>query len=121
MIQMYSGGRNRHEKKLLTESQQMFMDSKTKVEVLKMKIMKVKGVVSSQASPERGLESSGGEAGRKALFFQSPECRMAILKYRIDVEARLMQGAKSIMKANPNDRKMWQTVSGWVWFKSQEY
>lgn len=111
MIQVYSGAKNRQDRKLLTEAQQMFSDSKTKVEVLKMKIMKIKG---PQSTPERTAESTGGhEAGSrsKAQFFQSPEGRMAILRYRIDVETRLMQGAKSIMKANPNDRKMWQTVS----------
>ena len=114
MIQVYSGAKNRQDRKLLTEAQQMFTDSKTKVEVLRMKIMKIKGVVGTQASPDRTLDHQGnGEAGfkSKALFFQSPEGRIAILRYRIDVETRLMQGAKSIMKANPNDRKMWQTVS----------
>lgn len=114
MILVYSGAKNRHERKLLSEAQQMFTDSKTKVEVLKMKVLKIKGVANAQASPERTLESAGtGEVGGRsnAQFFQSPEGRMAILRYRIDVETRLMQGAKSIMKANPSDRKMWQTVS----------
>lgn len=114
MIQMYST-KGRHDRKLLTEAQQMFSDSKTKVEVLKMKILKVKGVA---ASPERSLDASvaGDSSGSKskAQFFQSPEGRLAILRYRIDVETRLMQGAKSIMKANPTDKKMWQTVSACV-------
>lgn len=119
MITVYSGAKNRQERKLLTEAQQMFTDSKTKVEVLKMKIMKIKG----PPTPERTSESASGAAGAateagsrsKAQYFQTPEGRVAILRYRIDVETRLMQGAKSIMKANPNDRKMWQTVSGDVW------
>lgn len=110
MIQVCS--KSRHDRKLLTEAQQMFSDSKMKVEVLKMKIMKIKGVAQA-TSPERNLEASGtGEASRsKTQYFQSPEGRLAILRYRIDVETRLMQGAKSIMKANPADKKMWQTVS----------
>lgn len=83
MIQMYSKSKNRHEKKLLTEAQQMFSDSKTKVEVLRMKIMKIKGVANAQASPERTLESSGtGEAGSR-VFSQTPEGRIAILRYRV--------------------------------------
>ncbi len=114
MILVYSGIKNRQEKRLLSEAQQMFSDSKIKVEVLRMKIMKIKGVANAQASPERTLESSGtGEAGSrsKAMFSQTPDGRLAILRYRIDVETRLMQGARTIMKANPNDRKSWQTVS----------
>ena len=117
MIQMYSSGKNRHDRKLLIEAQQMFSDSKQKVEVLRMKIMKIKGVANTQASPERTLESSGtGEAGSrsKAQYFQSPEGRLAMLRYRIDVETRLMQGAKSIMKANPTDKKLSQTVSFYI-------
>ena len=114
MILMYSGAKSRHDRKLLTEAQQMFSDSKTKVEVLKMKIMKIKGVVQAQASPERSLEHSQGtesvSRASKNQFFQTPEGRLSMLRYRIDVETRLMQGAKSIMKANPADKKMWQTV-----------
>lgn len=109
MIQMYSNAKSRQDRKLLTEAQQMFSDSKTKVEVLKMKIMKIKGVANTQASPERTLETSG--TGESKQFFHSPEGRVAILRYRIDVETRLMQGANSIMKANPNDKKLLQTVS----------
>lgn len=110
-MQVYSNAKNRHDRKLLVEAQQLFSDSKTKVEVLRMKIMKCKGV--PQASPERSLEASGGhgENRSKAQFFQSPEGRLAMLRYRIDVETRLMQGAKTIMKANPADKKSWQTVS----------
>lgn len=114
MIQVYSSGKNRQDRKLLIEAQQMLSDSKQKVEVLRMKIMKIKGVANAQASPERTLESAGtGEAGSrsKAQFFQSPEGRLAMLRYRIDVETRLMQGAKSIMKANLTDKKLSQTVS----------
>ena len=112
MIQMYSAGKSRHDRKLLTEAQQMFSDSKTKVEVLKMKIMKIKGVAQqTQASPERTLEVSSDSAGGKSKSFQSPEGRVSTLRYRIDVETRLMQGARSIMKANPTDKKMWMTVS----------
>lgn len=116
MIHVYSGTKSRTDRKLLTDAQQMFSDSKTKVEVLRMKIMKIKGVASSQPSPDRALESSGegacssGSSRSKAQFSQSPEGRVSVLRYRIDVETRLMQGAKSIMKANPNDKKSGQTV-----------
>ena len=36
---------------------------------------------------------------------------MALLKYRINVETRVMQGAKSIIEVNQNDRESVQTVN----------
>ena len=130
MILMYSNSKSRQDRNRLTEAQQLLSDSKTKVEVLRMKIMKIKAVANSQQqSPsDRGLESSGGASesggaggdgsqnnvGRpKATSLQTPEGRINILNYRIDVERRLMKGAASIMMvANPNDKKSGQTVSG---------
>ena len=126
LIHVYSGTKGKSDRKMLSDSQQMFAESKTKVEVLRMKIMKMKGVVGTQQSPDRALESSSGSAGEaaalgyasgsyngkfRAQFNPSPEARMSLLRYKCGVETRLLQGAKSIMKANPNDRKSGQTVS----------
>jgi len=125
MIHMYSSSKSRQDRNRLTEAQQLQSDSKTKVEVLRMKIMKIKAVAAnSHQSPDRGLESSGGalESGgagdasqnnvsgkSKASSSQTP---INVLNYRIDVERRLMKGATSIMMvANPNDKKSGQTVS----------
>ena len=98
-----------------------------------MKIMRIKGVSGSQQqSPDRGLESSGNalESGgvtdgsysnsrsKIVSSSQTPEGRIGLLRYRIDVETRLMEGANTIMKvANPNDKKSGQTVS-WLLFTS---
>ena len=94
MIRMYTNSKSRQDRKLLTEAQQMLNDSKTKVEVLKMKILRVRGLVSAQ---EKQTEDG------------KPEMRVALLRYRVDVETRLMHGAKSIMKANL-DRRSYQSV-----------
>ena len=100
MILMYSNAKSRHDRKLHTEAQQMLSDSKTKVEVLKMKIRRLKGIV------DKPQEKDGIAPSQS-----SPENRVSMLRYRIDVETRLMQGARGIMKANPNDRKCSQSVS----------
>lgn len=102
MIQMYSKSKSRQDRKLFSEAQQMLNDSKTKVEVLKMMVMRLKGQVQAQ-SPDRHVED------RKNRL-STPEGRISMLRYRIDVESRLLQGAKSIMKANP-DRKSWQSAN----------
>ena len=99
MITMYTNPKTKHEKKLLNEAQQMLSDSKTKVEVLKMKIMRL-NVMSSVHKDEEG-ENEQSQKFSKSAPAQSPEGRISMLRYRIDVETRLMHGAKSIIRANP--------------------
>ena len=102
MIRMYSNSKSKQDRKLLSEAQQMLNDSKTKVEVLRMRLLRAQSLVSVQ-SPSRQVED-----GKSRM--SSPEGRVGMLRYRIDVESRLLKGAKSIMKANP-DKKSWQSVS----------
>ncbi len=103
MIHVYSNSKSRKDRQLLSEAQQMLSDSRQKIEVLRMKIMRIKATMAA-GSPSRHVD----EAGRNRLAM--PEWRVRQLKYRIEVESRLLQGAKSIMKANP-DRKSWNSVS----------
>ena len=102
MIRLYSNSKSRQDRKLLNEAQQMLGDSKMKMEVLRMRLLRAQSLVSAQ-SPSRHVEDGKTKVS-------SPGDRIALLRYRIDVESRLLQGAKSIMKANP-DKKSWQSVS----------
>ena len=106
MIKVYSGAKSKSDRKLLNDAQQMLNDSRTKVEVLRMSIMKMKALMNAA-----DVEGQNQKSGVKGAMSQTPEARLSLLRYRIDVESRLMQGARSIMKANPNDRKSWQSVS----------
>ena len=106
---MYTNPKNKHEKKLLNEAQQMLSDSKTKVEVLKMKIMRLNVMSSAHKDEERETERS--QKLSKSAPAQTPEGRVSMLRYRVDVETRLMEGAKSIIKANPKAKSS-QSVSG---------
>lgn len=99
MITMYTNPKSKHERKLLNEAQQMLSDSKTKVEVLRMKIMRL-NVMGSSHKDEEG-ENERSQKVSKPTASHSPEGRVSMLRYRIDVETRLMQGARSIIKANP--------------------
>ena len=99
MMRMYSNPKSSKDRKLLSEAQQMYSDSKTKVEVLRMKIMRMQNTVTS---PEKGTDDQ--------MVLSTPEGRTAYLRHRIDVESRLIEGAKKIMKANP-DKKAYSSVS----------
>ena len=116
MIKVYSRAKSRSDRKMLDDAQQMLNDSRTKVEVLRMSIMKMKAVMNAADA-----EGQNQKSGVKGAMSQTPETRLSLLRYRVDVESRLMQGAKSIMKANPNDRKSWQSVSVLVLFCYRMY
>lgn len=103
MMRMYSNAKSSKDRKLLSEAQQMYSDSKTKVEVLRMRIMRMQGQQASVTSPDK-LDDP---LGRNLL--STPEGRVAYLRYRVDVESRLIEGAKKIMKANP-DKKAYSSA-----------
>ena len=104
MIKVYSNAKSRHDRKLLSDAQQVLNDSRTKIEVLRMNIIRLKSVMNSG-------ETEGSSQRSMGSVPQTPDARIALLRYRVDVETRLMQGARSIMKANPHDKKNWQSVS----------
>lgn len=103
MMKMYSNAKSSKDRKLLVEAQQMYSDSRTKIEVLRMRIMKTKSTLSS--SPDKGDENQFGKN-----LLSKPEGRVAYIRYRIEVESRLIEGAKKIMRANPNSKAI-STVS----------
>ncbi len=102
MIKAYSGRKGRIDRKLFVDAQQVLSDSRAKIEVLRMNIIKLKAVVHS---------SKEADSSKPGPMSQTPLARIEMLRYRIDVETRLMQGARSIIKANPTDKKSMQSVS----------
>lgn len=99
MIRMYANSKGNKDRKIYNEAQQMLLDSKTKIEVLRMKILRVKGQVATDKSSEEAKAN-----------ISTPEGRVALLRHRIDVETRLMQGARNIQRAQL-DRKSNLSVS----------
>lgn len=106
MIRTFTRARTKQDRALLSKAQQMLADSRTKVEVLKMRILKLKS--------ENAQASAGDADEKKRSFANSPEGRISVLRYRVDVETRLLQGARSIIKAQSDkkaDRKNVEMVS----------
>ncbi|KAM4720600.1 LOW QUALITY PROTEIN: serine/threonine-protein kinase N2 [Anableps anableps] len=82
------------DRKMLATAQQMLQDSRTKIELLRMQIIKV-----SQA------RDGGGSLGPNEEIISPLELRVAELMHRMKIESAVAEGAKNVVK-QLNDRKI---------------
>ncbi|CAH1785990.1 unnamed protein product [Owenia fusiformis] len=93
MIQMYSHGSSR-DKKLLAEAQQMLIDAKTKIDIIRMQILKA-----NQGSGDGDSNSDGMESATSVKTHATPlDLRVEELRHHMRIESAIMDGAKNVIK-----------------------
>jgi len=90
MISMYSGGGPSKDKKMLAEAQQMLSDSKTKIEIIRMQILKVQQLA--------GHVEDQDDYQSKPEPLSPVELRIEELRHHLRIEKAVSDGSNNAIK-----------------------
>ncbi|KAH9507371.1 Serine/threonine-protein kinase N2 [Bulinus truncatus] len=93
MISMYSTGSSR-DKKMLAEAQQMLSDAKTKIEIIRMQMLKV----------TQDCAEMNSRDGKSSEVLSPLDLRLEELRHHIKIESAVADGAKNVIRTLQNSK-----------------
>ena len=108
MLQMLQAKDNKS-KKMIADAEQMLEDSKIKIDVIKMNILRERqNEKNANETPDQALNQN-----RASLHEKSLEHRVDDIRHHIDIETRVAEGARNMLKhfLINSDKKGIQEVS----------
>lgn len=118
MLAMYNAsGSKKKDSKLIAEAQQMLEDSKTKIEIIRMALLREQQQGVPSGREDGVLSGAGGkENAAPGLGLSHLELRIEDVRHHIEIESRVIQGAKNMIKflqKSGHDKKGLVEVGGY--------
>ncbi|XP_031561876.1 serine/threonine-protein kinase N2-like isoform X2 [Actinia tenebrosa] len=100
MLAMYTNLKTKDKSKMLAEAQQMLEDAKTKMEIIRMAILREQQAapLAEEGSRKQSLVGTRKQSSTSALGLSPIELRVEEVRHHIDIESRVIQGARNIIK-----------------------
>jgi protein kinase N len=102
MLALYANHKTKEKSKLVAEAQQMLEDAKTKMEIIRMAMLREQQASSTIITEDGSRNQIGGglrkQSSTAAVGLLPIELRVEEVRHHIDIESRVIQGARNMIK-----------------------
>lgn len=98
MLAMYTNLKSKDKSKLIAEAQQMLEDAKTKMEIIRMAILREQQAAAAAPLEEERTHPGSKKPNAAGIGLLPIELRVEEVRHHIDIETRVIDGARTLIK-----------------------